>query len=53
MASVMVIESEVAGECVEGIRIEVGSRNIEEGFGMPWIFRFCAQGLDGAVMGQC
>jgi hypothetical protein len=31
MASVMVIESEVIGECVEAIRIEVGRRDIEGG----------------------
>ena len=34
MASVMAIESEVIGECVEGIRIEVGRRDIEGGFGV-------------------
>ena len=52
MASVIAIGSEVIGECVEGIRIEVGRRNIEDGFGVHWIFRFCAQGLDGSVMRQ-
>ena len=32
MASVMAIESEVIGECVEEIRIEVGRRDVEDGF---------------------
>ena len=34
MASVMAIESEVIGECVEGIRVEVGRRDIEGDFGV-------------------
>jgi len=34
MVSVMAIGSEVIGECVEGIRIELGSRNIEDCFGV-------------------
>ena len=49
MASVMAIGSEVIGECVEEIRIEVvrkilrmvlvsSQKDIEDGFGMPWIF---------------
>ena len=38
MAAVMAIGSEVIGECVEGIRVEVGRGNIEDGFGMPWNF---------------
>ena len=34
MASVMAIGSEVIGECVEEIRIEVGRRDIEDCFGV-------------------
>ena len=35
MASVMAIESEVIGECVEKIRIEVGLKKTEALFALP------------------
>ena len=34
MVSVMAIGSEVIGECVEKIRVEVGRRDVEGGFGV-------------------
>ena len=52
MASVMAIGSEVSSECIERIRYRSKGKSIEDGFGVPWIFRFCAQGLDGSVMRQ-
>ena len=51
MASVIAIGSEVIGECVEGIRIEVGRRNIEDGFGVLWIFGFALSASLGLSSG--
>jgi hypothetical protein len=47
----MAIGSEVTRECVEGIRIEVGRRNIEDGFGVLWIFGFALSASLGLLSG--
>ena len=53
MASVMATGSEVIGECVEGIRVEVGGKVLRVVLVCPGFFRFGAQRLDGSVMRQC
>ena len=50
MASVMAIGSEVIGECVEEIRIEVGRKILRMVLVCPGFFRFGAQCLIGSVV---
>ena len=50
MASGMLIESEVSGEGVEGIRIEVGGTDDWACFGEPWAFWRGAECLAGSVV---
>ena len=50
MASVMAIGSEVIGECVEGIRVEVRREVLRVVLVCPGFFRFCAQCLIGSVV---
>ena len=47
MASVMAINSEVIGECVEGIRVEVGLKKAEALFALPCVFCGWIRRLDG------
>ena len=50
MAFVMAIESEVVGECVEGIRVEVRREVLKMVLVCPGILRFGAQCLVGSVV---
>ena len=50
MASVMAIGSEVIGECVEGIRVEVSREVLRVVLVCPGFFRFGALCLIGSVV---
>ena len=50
MASVMAIRSEVIGECIEGIRVEIRRKILGIALVLPWIFRLGAQCLVGSVV---
>ena len=50
MAFVMAIGSEVVGECIEGIRVEVGVKILRMVLVCPGFFRFGALCLNGSVI---
>ena len=49
MASVMAIGSEVIGECVEGIRVEVGGKVLRMVLVCPGFFGFALRVLMGLL----
>ena len=50
MASVMAIRSEVIGECIEEMRVEIRRKVLGIVLVRPWVFRLGAQCLVGSVV---